>query len=60
MKIRDLQGIYHYELYIYHLTDQLFYGFITEIPEELLDKKIVELNVNYNGGMECAWIEVDV
>ena len=60
MIVKDLQDVYRDELYIYHLIDQLFYGYITEIPEKLLDKEVIELAANYDSGMEYAWIEVYV
>ena len=60
MTVKDIQSIYYDELIIYHHTEKLYDGYIADIPEELLDKEIIELGANFSSGMEYAWIEVYV
>lgn len=60
MIIRDIQPVYCDELIIYHHIEKLYEGYVSNIPKELLNKKVVELAANFDSGMECAWIEVYV
>ena len=58
MTVKDIQSIYYNDLIIYHYIEKLYDGYIADIPEDLLDKEIIELAANFSSGMECAWIEV--
>ena len=60
MLVRDIQAVYYDELDIYHNLEKLYDGHVADIPEELLDKKVIELGANFNSGMEYAWIVVYV
>lgn len=60
MMVRDLQKVCCHELIIYHHIEKLYIGYVFNIPENLLDKKIIELDTNFDSGLKSSWIEVYV
>ena len=64
MTLRDLQKVYSQELVIVELTqpacNQVFDGFVANIPESLLNRKIVSIDTDFSSGVECSWLIVNI
>lgn len=64
LTIRNLQTIYFQELVIVELGqsigNQLFDGHIADVPEELLDRIIVNIDTDFCDGAEYSRLIVDI
>lgn len=62
MTLQDLQKLYSDELIVVELgqpgCNQVFDGFITNIPENLLNRKIVSIDTDFSD--ECSWLIVNI
>ena len=66
MTLRDLQTVYSQELIIVELEsssfgcNQLFDGYSANIPEKLLNRKIIGIDTDFLSEVEYSWLIVNI